>query len=77
MVSDGFGPASETFARSYLQHLVASDHPSVREGGQWASLVPSGKDAVTDYRMTLPLDSLLIGSTRTRSSNSLGKRRCG
>lgn len=71
MVSDGYGPASETFARSYLQYLVASEDAMVQPGGRWAHLVPSGSDAVTDFRMTLPLDAMLIGASRTRSSDSL------
>lgn len=71
MVSDGFGPASETLSRSYLQHLISSNDPIVQQGGRWASLVPSSKDAPKDYRLTLPLDALLIGSSRTRSSDSL------
>ncbi len=48
LISDGFGPASETFARSYLQtknHLA--------------------------WNVTLPLDKLLVGEVRTRSTNSL------
>jgi alkaline phosphatase len=71
MISDGFGPASETFARSYLQHLVQSKDAMVQPGGRWAGLVPSAKDSAADYRLTLPLDSILIGSSRTRSSDSL------
>lgn len=71
MISDGFGPASETFARSYLQHLVSSNDPIVQPGGRWAGLIPTAKDTPLDHRLTLPLDSLLIGSSRTRSSDSL------
>ena len=48
MISDGFGPASETFARSY--HQVA--------GG-------------LTYMDVLPLDTIHVGQSRTRSSNSL------
>ncbi|EGG05233.1 uncharacterized protein MELLADRAFT_48897 [Melampsora larici-populina 98AG31] len=47
MISDGFGPASETFARGFVQHFEA------------------------DTMSHLPLDPLLVGSSRTRSSNSL------
>lgn len=69
MISDGYGPASETFARSYLQYLIESNDPSIQEGGRWSSLVP--EDGPTDYRLTLPLDPILIGSSRTRSADSL------
>ncbi|KAI9205059.1 alkaline-phosphatase-like protein [Polychytrium aggregatum] len=48
MVSDGFGPASETFARNY--HTYINDLP---------------------YDSQLPLDTILVGSSRTRSSSSL------
>ncbi|KAJ1919653.1 vacuolar alkaline phosphatase [Tieghemiomyces parasiticus] len=48
MISDGFGPASETFARSYHQTINEQDV-------SWKS----------------PLDELLVGASRTRSSNSL------
>ncbi|CAG8657473.1 94_t:CDS:2, partial [Acaulospora morrowiae] len=48
MISDGFGPASETFARNYYQYV---------------------KDLSYDF--VTPLDELLVGSSRTRSSNSL------
>ncbi|KAJ1658437.1 vacuolar alkaline phosphatase [Dispira simplex] len=48
MISDGFGPASEAFARQYHQEIH-------RYPESWMS----------------PLDKLLVGSSRTRSSNSL------
>lgn len=48
LISDGFGPASETFARSYLQ--------SSKKLG---------------WNVTMPLDRLLVGEVRTRSTNSL------
>jgi len=48
MISDGFGPASQTFARSYYQYV---------------NNLP--------YNYTTPLDEILVGSSRTRSSNSL------
>ncbi|KAH7053684.1 alkaline phosphatase [Linnemannia elongata] len=48
MVSDGFGPASQTYGRSYWQYI--NGHP---------------EDAKTS------LDEILIGASRTRSSNSL------
>ncbi|GJJ78478.1 alkaline phosphatase [Entomortierella parvispora] len=47
MVSDGFGPASQTYARSYLQY-----HNRLPE----------------DYHVSM--DEILIGSSRTRSSDS-------
>lgn len=48
MISDGFGPASETFARTYQQHLHTDSAPEI-----------------------LPLDEILVGTSRTRSSSSL------
>lgn len=47
MVSDGFGPASQTYSREYIQYVY---------------------NLTEDY-MT-PLDQILIGSSRTRSSSS-------
>ncbi|KAI8919304.1 alkaline phosphatase [Powellomyces hirtus] len=47
MISDGFGPASETLARNYYQYT----HD-----------VPAGTQ--------LPLDTILVGASRTRSSDS-------
>ncbi|KAE8268978.1 hypothetical protein A4X09_0g3372 [Tilletia walkeri] len=48
LISDGFGPASETFARSTMQLQTGSD---------WTT--------------QLPLDKHLVGSIRTRSTDSL------
>ncbi|CAG8608427.1 6047_t:CDS:10 [Cetraspora pellucida] len=48
MISDGFGPASETFARDYYQY-VNDLH----------------------YNYTTSLDQILVGLSRTRSSNCL------
>lgn len=48
MVSDGFGPASETLARNYYQRV---------------------NNLPLNFKM--PLDTILIGQSRTRSSNSL------
>lgn len=48
MISDGFGPASQTMARNYVQQI---------------NNLPEG------YMM--PLDEILVGSSRTRSSSSL------
>lgn len=48
MISDGFGPASETFARQYY----------------------SWKEGLSD-KAVFPLDRILVGQSRTRSSSSL------
>ncbi len=48
LISDGFGPASETFARAYMQ---SAQHKA--------------------WNVTLPLDKLLVGEVRTRSTDSL------
>ncbi|KAJ2358945.1 vacuolar alkaline phosphatase, partial [Coemansia sp. RSA 2618] len=48
MVSDGFGPASETMARNFVQQVQG---------------LPVGYQS--------PLDEILVGSSRTRSSDSL------
>ncbi|KAJ1956788.1 vacuolar alkaline phosphatase, partial [Dipsacomyces acuminosporus] len=48
MVSDGFGIASETMARGYVQQMERKDY-------QWMS----------------NLDELLVGTSRTKSTNSL------
>ncbi|KAJ3271392.1 hypothetical protein HDV01_006679 [Terramyces sp. JEL0728] len=48
MISDGFGPASQTFARNYYQYI---------------NQLPNGT--------MLPLDEILVGSSRTRSGSSL------
>ncbi|SJX64354.1 probable PHO8-repressible alkaline phosphatase vacuolar [Sporisorium reilianum f. sp. reilianum] len=48
LISDGFGPASETFAREFMQ---TAQHKG--------------------WNVTLPLDKLLVGEVRTRSTNSL------
>ncbi|KAI8904882.1 alkaline-phosphatase-like protein [Gorgonomyces haynaldii] len=47
MISDGFGPASQTMARNYQQMMY------------------------NDSQLMLPLDAILVGSSRTRSSSSL------
>ncbi|CAM0139378.1 unnamed protein product [Umbelopsis sp. WA50703] len=48
MISDGFGPASETYSRTYYQHInnLTYDH-------------------------MLPLDTIHVGQSRTRSASSL------
>ncbi|ORX94248.1 alkaline phosphatase [Basidiobolus meristosporus CBS 931.73] len=48
MISDGFGPASETYSRLYYQ---------------WSKNLP------VDYET--PLDSILVGASRTRSNSSM------
>ncbi|KAK9765712.1 vacuolar alkaline phosphatase [Basidiobolus ranarum] len=48
MISDGFGPASETYARLYYQ---------------WSQDLPIGYQT--------PLDSILVGASRTRSNSSM------
>ncbi|RGB34744.1 alkaline phosphatase [Rhizophagus diaphanus] len=48
MISDGFGPASETFARTYKQYVNK-----------------------LEYNYVTPLDEILVGSSRTRSFDSL------
>ena len=48
MISDGFGPASQTMARNYNQAFYN-----------------------VSYGTQLPLDTILVGSSRTRSSSSL------
>ncbi|KAL9537706.1 hypothetical protein MBANPS3_011538 [Mucor bainieri] len=48
MISDGFGPASETFARQYYS---------------WKDDLP--------MKSVLPLDKILVGTSRTQSSSSL------
>ncbi|KAI8892868.1 alkaline-phosphatase-like protein [Globomyces pollinis-pini] len=47
MISDGFGPASQTMARNYYQYIHSLPNNTV-----------------------LPLDQILVGSSRTRSSSS-------
>ena len=46
MISDGFGPASEVFARNFAQF------------------------AMNKSDLILPLDTILVGSSRTKSSSS-------
>ena len=56
MISDGFGPASETFSRSVTNFL-----------GNQTKMTSSN-----DYAdVLMELDSILVGSSRTRSSSSL------
>jgi alkaline phosphatase len=48
MISDGLGPASISFSRTYYQYMNQQPY---------------------DYQM--PLDTIFVGQSRTRSSNSL------
>lgn len=67
------GPASETLSRSFLQYL----HDATSGGGinatVWAALDSGfrGKEGLDGGYGTTPLDSMQIGMSRTRSSNSL------
>ncbi|GAA6006938.1 hypothetical protein JCM11491_001447 [Sporobolomyces phaffii] len=72
MISDGMGPASETFARTYLRYLhdtnsTTLEGRSILNGSIWAGLE---KEFASGGGGT-PLDDILVGSSRTRSSNSL------
>ncbi|KAI3637649.1 hypothetical protein MIR68_004298 [Amoeboaphelidium protococcarum] len=58
MVSDGFGPTSETYARYFYQYL--------KDGRNDPSTTPRG-----DLDAMLPLDTILVGTSRTRSYDSL------
>ena len=57
MISDGFGPTSETFARDFYQH--------VKNGN---GELPPWKGG--DFPEKLPLDTIIVGQSRTRSANS-------
>ncbi|GAA5897799.1 hypothetical protein JCM6882_000100 [Rhodosporidiobolus microsporus] len=76
MISDGMGPASETMARSFVHYLSHTNSSSsgftrslLNESAIWGSLAEGfeGKGA----EGILPLDEILVGTSRTRSSNSL------
>ncbi|WAR57658.1 hypothetical protein PtB15_8B711 [Puccinia triticina] len=78
MISDGFGPASESFARGFVQHLQNLTEEEQAKFSRWT--FPEAKPAQPPLKRTgpsknrfgpLPLDPLLVGSSRTRSSNSL------
>lgn len=74
MISDGFGPTSETYARSFLQSLSSSPPPSSLYP-QWSfpDTTPSfiSHNSYSSGYGVLPLDEILVGSSRTRSSDSL------
>ncbi|ORZ38407.1 alkaline-phosphatase-like protein [Catenaria anguillulae PL171] len=58
MVSDGFGPASETFGRTMYHYLgLGSNSSTSGSNGDW-------------WGPVTPLDELLVGASRTRSSSS-------
>ncbi|GAA5899078.1 hypothetical protein JCM8208_002998 [Rhodotorula glutinis] len=76
MISDGMGPASETMARSYVQYLYSTNssesgtsRPLLNETA-YADLA-SGYRGRDNLSGLLPLDDMLVGTSRTRSSNSL------
>ncbi|KAI5479351.1 hypothetical protein MNV49_003685 [Pseudohyphozyma bogoriensis] len=75
MVSDGMGPASETMGRSFLQYL--HDAASTTEGRSllnqsiWSSLESGFVGREMGMFGIMPLDEMLVGTSRTRSSNSL------
>lgn len=54
MVSDGFGPASETYAREFAQYLYSTGRSQPGES----------------FPSMLPLDSIIVGQSRTRSADS-------
>ncbi|KAF9349576.1 hypothetical protein BGX26_012159 [Mortierella sp. AD094] len=54
MVSDGFGPASQTYARSYYQYIHSNP-----------------KSLLSKKEYVSPLDKIFVGSSRTKSSDSL------
>ena len=58
MVSDGFGPTSETFAREYYQYIINGGNGQLPD---WKS---------DSYPKLLPLDTILVGQSRTRSASS-------
>ncbi|GAA6055300.1 hypothetical protein JCM3770_004828 [Rhodotorula araucariae] len=76
MISDGMGPASETMARSYVQYLDSTNSSSssftrsLLNSTAFADLA-SGYRGRPDGSGRLPLDDILVGTSRTRSSNSL------
>ncbi|GAA5872362.1 hypothetical protein JCM16303_004491 [Sporobolomyces ruberrimus] len=78
MISDGMGPASETFARSYLEYLHTTNSTTIYKGDERRSLLNESVWAGFEKEFAWdnggsgsPLDSILVGSSRTRSSNSL------
>lgn len=72
MVSDGFGPTSETMARDYIQYLSTSapDHPQALRW-PFEDFKDNSGQVTNAGSGSLPLDALLVGQSRTQSSNSL------
>ncbi|GAA5987469.1 hypothetical protein JCM11641_003839 [Rhodosporidiobolus odoratus] len=78
MISDGMGPASETMARSYVHYLASTNSSTLSANGQGRSLLNESVWATLaegyegkGVRGRLPLDEMLVGTSRTRSANSL------
>ncbi|KAG0152583.1 hypothetical protein CROQUDRAFT_35539 [Cronartium quercuum f. sp. fusiforme G11] len=72
MISDGFGPASEAYARGFVHHLNNLTDEKQKLFERWTfSDGNTPKQLSPDTMAHLPLDPLLVGSSRTRSSNSL------
>ncbi|KAH9452743.1 hypothetical protein MJO28_008335 [Puccinia striiformis f. sp. tritici] len=81
MISDGFGPASESFARGFVQHLQNLTVEEQAKFSRWTFPETTSNSQQSSIKRptgpsknkfgTLPLDPLLVGSSRTRSSNSL------
>jgi hypothetical protein len=70
------GPASETLARSYVQYLASSNSTTSLESRSllnesfWANL-EVGFRGRPDGQGRLPLDDMLVGTSRVRSLESL------
>ncbi|GAA6061314.1 hypothetical protein JCM10212_003204, partial [Sporobolomyces blumeae] len=81
MISDGMGPASETFARSYLRYLHETNSTtttttdgsprSLLNESVWAGLEDGFRQGRGGEGGGTPLDSMLVGTSRTRSTSSL------
>ncbi|GAA6043897.1 hypothetical protein JCM8097_004295 [Rhodosporidiobolus ruineniae] len=76
MISDGMGPASETMARTFTNYLANTNSSAsgfarslLNESSVWASLAEGFEER--GMGGVLPLDEILVGTSRTRSSNSL------
>ncbi|KAH9814455.1 alkaline-phosphatase-like protein [Melampsora americana] len=71
MISDCFGPASETFARGFVHHISNLSLAQRDSLARWTFPDGAPEQFQGDTMPHLPLDPLLVGSSRTRSSNSL------
>ncbi|KAJ3339991.1 vacuolar alkaline phosphatase [Gonapodya sp. JEL0774] len=69
IIPDGFGPASITMARSFGP-LVSSSHSPFPSHSSPSS-DPSDTSGLSDPFPPLPMDAILVGTARTRSSSSL------